>query len=85
VKTLTYVPSFCCNSRSNRKTQPCYWLATNNNTRREKQTEKHDRIDKTHRKGQQRRTKTKWAYNKLPTYKTLDTIIQNTSNAEIPK
>jgi hypothetical protein len=50
-------PGFCCNSRINRKTQPCYWLATNNNTRRKQKTEKHNRIDKTHRKGQQRRTK----------------------------
>jgi hypothetical protein len=30
----------CCESGSNRKTQPCYWLAMNNHTRR-----KHNRID----------------------------------------
>jgi hypothetical protein len=30
-KQITCIPSFCCKSRSNRKTQPCYWLATNNN------------------------------------------------------
>ncbi len=54
VKTLTCIPSFCCksgsNSRSNRKTQPWYWQATNNITRRSKKTEKQNRIDKTHRK-----------------------------------
>jgi hypothetical protein len=38
-----------------------------------------------HRKGQQGRTKTKWAYKKLPTYKILYRIIQNTPNVEIPK
>jgi hypothetical protein len=34
VKTLTCVPSFCCKSGSNRKTHPCYCLATNSNTRK---------------------------------------------------
>jgi hypothetical protein len=67
VKTLTSVLSFCCKSGSNKKTQACYWLATNNNTRRYK-TERHNRKDNTHRKGQQGRTKTKWAYKKLSTY-----------------
>jgi hypothetical protein len=38
-----------------------------------------------HSKGQQERTKTKWAYKKLPTYKTLYKIIRNTPNVEIPK
>jgi hypothetical protein len=57
VKTLTCIPSFCCNSRSNRKTQPSSWLATNN-TKIYQKPGKHNRIDKTHRKGQQRRTKT---------------------------
>jgi hypothetical protein len=42
-------------------------------------------MDKTHRKGQQGRTKTKYAYKKLPTYKTLYRIICNTPSAEIPK
>jgi hypothetical protein len=80
VKTPICILSFCCTSRSNGKTQPCYWLATNY-TRRQQKREKHDRINKTHRKGQQRRTKTKWAYKKLPT----QDYIQNTPNAEIPK
>jgi hypothetical protein len=74
VKTLTSIPSFCCKSRSNSgsngKIQPCYWLATNNPTRRYQETEKQNRIDKTHRKVQQGRTKTKCAYEKVPTYNT---------------
>jgi hypothetical protein len=41
--------------------------------------------DKTHRKGQQRRTKTTWAYKKLPTYKTLYRIILNTPNEKFQK
>jgi hypothetical protein len=74
VKTLTSIPSFCCksgsNSGSNGKIQSCYWLATNNPTRRYQKTEKQNRIDKTHRKVQQGRTKTKCAYEKVPTYNT---------------
>jgi hypothetical protein len=46
-ETLTCIPSFCCKSGSNRKTQPCYWLTTNNNTRRQQKTGRHNRIDKT--------------------------------------
>jgi hypothetical protein len=42
-------------------------------------------IDKTHRKGQQGRTKTTYAYKNLPIYKTPYRIIWNTPNAEIPK
>ncbi len=38
VKTLTCTPSFCCKSRNNGKTQPCCWLATNNNTSRWQKT-----------------------------------------------
>jgi hypothetical protein len=49
VKTLACITRFCCKSGSNSKTQPCYWLATNN-TRREQKPERHNRIDKTHRK-----------------------------------
>jgi hypothetical protein len=33
------VPSFCCNSGSNRKTQPYYWLATDHN-KKDKRKEK---------------------------------------------
>jgi hypothetical protein len=44
-----------------------------------------NRIDKTHRKGQQVRKKTKWAYKKLPAYKTLYRIIWNIPNPEILK
>jgi hypothetical protein len=36
---------------------------------KEIRTEKHNKIDKTQRKGQERRTKTKRDYKKLPTYK----------------
>jgi hypothetical protein len=39
-------------------------------------TEKHNRIDKTHRKGQQRRTKTKWGLQETPH---LQDFIQNHS------
>jgi hypothetical protein len=34
VQTLTCILSFCCKSGGNRKTQPCYWLATNNTRRK---------------------------------------------------
>jgi hypothetical protein len=61
-------------------------LASNKQQQKEmKKTERHNRIDKTHRKGQQGRTKIKWAYKKLLTYKTLYRIIWKTPNAEIPK
>jgi hypothetical protein len=56
--------SFCCNSGSNRKTQPYYWLATDPTTKtrqRNKETEKGE---------QQGKNKNKWAYRKLPTYMT---------------
>jgi hypothetical protein len=48
-------------------------------------TERQNRIDKTPRKGQQGRKKTKYAYKNLPMHKTLYRIIWNTPNAEIPK
>jgi hypothetical protein len=53
-------------------------LASNKQHKEITRNKEHNRIDKTHREGQQRRTKTKWAYKKLPTYKTLYRIIQNT-------
>jgi hypothetical protein len=33
--------SFCCNSRSNGKTQPYYWLATDHNNKDKKKTDRH--------------------------------------------
>jgi hypothetical protein len=38
VQTLTCILSFCCKSGSNRKTQPCYWLATNTRRKLNKNT-----------------------------------------------
>jgi hypothetical protein len=84
MKTLTCVTSFCCKSGSNGKTQPCYWLATNNNTRRKQKTERHNRIDKTHRKWQQGRTKRSGLTRSSP-FTRLHRIIQYTPNAENPK
>ncbi len=49
VKTLTCVLSFCSNSGSKGRTQPCYWLATNKNTRRQPKKKKHNTINKTHK------------------------------------
>jgi hypothetical protein len=48
VPTLTCIPSFCCNSGSNRKTQPYYWLATDHN-KKDKRKEK-NRLPKRERK-----------------------------------
>jgi len=39
----TCVLSFCCISRSNWKTQPCYWLAANKNTKGKNPEQKHTR------------------------------------------
>jgi hypothetical protein len=36
--SLTSAPSFCHKSRSNRKTQPSYWLATNNTSAKQNYT-----------------------------------------------
>jgi hypothetical protein len=55
-------------------------LASNKQHKEITKKGKHNRIDKTHGKGQQRRTKNKWAYKKLPTDKTLYRIIRNTPN-----
>jgi len=53
---------------------------------------RHNNKDKTNnrpkereKKGRQGKTKNKWAYKKLPTYKTLNKIILKTPKAEIPK
>jgi hypothetical protein len=50
---LTYELSFCCNSGSNRKTQPYSWLATDHNnkdkTKKQRMTEREKRNK---RKGQ---------------------------------
>jgi hypothetical protein len=53
---------------------------------------RHNNKDKTknrpkerEKKGRQGKTKNKWAYKKLPTYKTLNKIILKTPKAEIPK
>jgi hypothetical protein len=56
--------------------------ATASNKQQHKQITE-NRIDKTHRKGQQVRKKTKWAYKKLPAYKTI--FIWNIPNPEILK
>jgi len=51
VKTLTWLEVSAANlAGSNGKTQPQYWLATDNDTRRSQKTERHNRTDKTHRK-----------------------------------
>jgi hypothetical protein len=47
--------------------------------------EKHNKIDKAHGKGQQKRTKTKWVCKKFNIYRTLYKIILKTPNVEIPK
>jgi hypothetical protein len=53
--------SFCCNSGSNGKTQPYYWLATDPTTKTRQRNKE--------RKGKEEgKTKNKWAYRKLPTY-----------------
>jgi hypothetical protein len=77
--------SFCCNSGSNGKTQPYNWLGTdhNNNDETKKQRQKGKRKNKRIKiklnffflkteKGKDKPGKTmnKWAYKKLPTYKT---------------
>jgi hypothetical protein len=46
VKTLTWLEVSAANLAGS-KTQPRYWLATDNDTRRSQKTERHNRIDKT--------------------------------------
>jgi hypothetical protein len=84
-KTPTCGPSFCCKSRRKGKPQPYYWLATDHNTRTT--TNRPTEREKQNLKGKDSRekTKNKWAYKKLPTYKTLHKIILKTPKAEIPK
>jgi hypothetical protein len=43
LNTNLCILSFCCKSRSNWKTQPCYWLATNKNTKGKNTEQKHTR------------------------------------------
>jgi hypothetical protein len=70
--------SFRCNSGSNGKTQPYYWLATDPQQRPDKETQKQ-------RKGkEQGKTENKWAYRKLPTYMTWSKIILKMLKVEIP-
>jgi hypothetical protein len=80
----TYKLSFCCNSRSNRKTQPYYWLSTDHNnndkTKKQRKTEREKKNSRT----KQGKTMNKWAYNKLPTYKTGNKIILKMPKVEIP-
>jgi len=52
--TLASTLSFCYKSRSSRKTLPLYWLATNNNTRRNTKRKRFERKSKTNT---QRKTK----------------------------
>jgi hypothetical protein len=74
----SYELSFCCNSGSDGKTQPYYWLATDPTTKTRQRTKK-DRKGK-----EQGKTKNKWAYRKLPTYMTWSKIILKMPKAEIP-
>jgi hypothetical protein len=50
--------SFCCNSRSNRKTQPYYWLATDHNNKDKKKNRLTERERKTKGKENMERLRT---------------------------
>jgi hypothetical protein len=77
--------SLCCNSGTNGKTQPHYWLATNHNIKDKTKSRLTENEKKNWRKGQQGKTMNKWACKKLPTYKTWSKFILKTPKAEIPK
>jgi hypothetical protein len=61
-------------------------LASNKQQHEETTKKQKDTTGKTkHKEKTAGKNKTKWAYNKLPTYKTIYRIIWKTSNAEFQK